>query len=692
MPPIPGIPWLRRVSFARRAGDQRRRVPSTRFAPSVTYLEGRTLLSLTPTTTSLVASASTFVYGRAVVLTATVTLDVFDTAGTNGPNGGSVTFMDGANPLGTAPVSGATAALPTPNLAAGTHALSAVYSGVKGEFAGSSSQVVAQSIITTVAGDGHSGYGGDGGAATHSELNGPDGVAVDAAGNIYIADGVNAVVRKVDHATGKITTIAGNGTAGYRGDGGPATSAELNNPTAVAVDPHGDIEIADEGNQRIRVVQTSTGKISTIAGTGAGGYSGDGGAAKTAVLDGPYAIAVDAAGDVYIADFFNNVVREINVSTGTITTVAGNGTAGYSGDGKAATSAQLDGPHGLTLDASGNLYIADYLNNVVREVVHATGIISTVAGDGNQGFSGDLGPAKSASLYAPIGVAVDPYGNLFIADSGNGVIRQVDHVSGRISTVAGTPGLSGDAGDGGPASQARLHNPMGLADDASADLFIADAENNRIREVQASPVVTVTPAPLTVTVNNLSMMAGDAVPALTYKITGFVNGDTQASLSTLPTLTTTATSSSPPGHYPIVASGAASPNYAITYIDGTLTVSLHARIVGPQRQRVSAGKHKTMDVIVVQFSAALNDAAARNLANYTLSTAPKGKRHRTTKVALATASYNMASHTVTLTPRSRSLPKVALVLTINTMGVVDASGLPLLGNNGEPGGPYMARV
>jgi trimeric autotransporter adhesin len=340
-------------------------------------------------------------------------------------------------------------------------------------------------IISTLAGDGAVGYVGDGGPATSAELYWPTGVAVDTAGNIYIADQDNYVIRKVTASTGIITTIAGNGTAAYPGDGGPATSAELSLPQGVAVDTAGNIYIADTFNDRIRVVGSALPTINTVAGNGTEGYSGDGGAAISAELHLPLGVAVDSAGNIYIADYGNNRIREGTLSTGIISTVAGNGTAGYSGDGGAATSAELYDAPGVAVDGAGNIYIADYDNNRIRKVTVSTGIISTVAGNGTAGYSGDGGAAINAELDNPSGVAVDGAGNIYIADYYNHRIRKVTLSTGIISTVAGN-GTAGYSGDGGAAINAKLYFPYGVAVDGAGNICIADSANNRIREVTAS--------------------------------------------------------------------------------------------------------------------------------------------------------------------------------------------------------------
>jgi sugar lactone lactonase YvrE len=330
-------------------------------------------------------------------------------------------------------------------------------------------------VITDVAGNGTSGYSGDGAAATSAELNDPDGVVVDSAGNFYIADTYNNVIRKVA-ATGTITTYAGTGNAAYSGDGGQAIDAEINYPTGVALDTLGNLYIADNGNHRIRKV-TVNGIITTFAGNGTAGYSGNGGQAVAAKLNNPTGLAFDTAGNLYIADWNNHVVRKV-APTGLISTVAGTGTQGYSGDGGAATSAELNFPYGVALDPSGNLYIGDSTNFRVRKV--SGGTISTVAGTGSYGYSGDGGPAIDASLAYPNGVAVDGNGNLYIADGTNRVRRV--NAAGEIVTVAGN-GTAGNSGNGGPATSAEIHGEIGLALDSGANLYIADTDNSAIRKV-----------------------------------------------------------------------------------------------------------------------------------------------------------------------------------------------------------------
>jgi sugar lactone lactonase YvrE len=341
-------------------------------------------------------------------------------------------------------------------------------------------------IIKTVAGSGACCFSGDGGPATSASLGSPSGVAVDASANLYIAD-FSSRVRKVS-SSGTITTVAGDGKQGFSGDGGPATSASLNNPNGIAVDASGNLFIADTDNNRIRKVSAS-GVISSVAGNGNAGFSGDGGEATAASLNQPRGVAVDSSGNLFIADASNSLIRKLSPN-GIISTVAGDGNAftctsssctPAHGDGGPATSAGLLFPDGVIADAYGDLFIADTVNERVRKV-SPNGIITTVAGNGEQSSTGDGGPATSASVQ-PYAVAVDASGNLFIADYADNVVRRVS-VTGVISTVAGN-GKSGFSGDGGPATSASV-NPVDVAVDASGDLFIADFGNNRIRESSSS--------------------------------------------------------------------------------------------------------------------------------------------------------------------------------------------------------------
>lgn len=337
-------------------------------------------------------------------------------------------------------------------------------------------------VISTVAGNGTNAFSGDGGPAISAQLGSPTGVAVDAAHTIYIADQANNRVREVN-AQGIISTVAGTGTDGFAGDGKAATSADLNNPLGVAVNASGTIFIADTTNDVVRQV-TSAGTISTPVGAyGPPGFGGDGGAPTGAIFNGPSAVALDAAGNLYISDTANQRVREVIWSQNIIITVAGNGIAGYSGDHGLAKTARLNTPRGLAVDAAGNLYIADSGNHVIR-MVDTRGIITTVAGNGAAKFSGDKGPATSASLNYPKGVAVDAAGNIYIADCNNSRIREVSN--GTITTIAGD-GLFGFGGDGGYATNALLRFPSGVAVDSAGNVYVADTQNDAIRLLTPIP-------------------------------------------------------------------------------------------------------------------------------------------------------------------------------------------------------------
>ena len=341
-------------------------------------------------------------------------------------------------------------------------------------------------IIATVAGNGVMGYSGDGMAATTSALYQPRGVAFDASGSMYIADLSNHRIRRVT-AAGTISTFAGTGVAGYSGDGGPATAAMLNQPSAVAFDAAGDLIIADSQNRRIRKVIFSSGIITTIAGTGVEGYSGDGGPATSAMLHRAVDLAIDSFGNIYFADSVDNRIRKISTA-GIITTVAGTGVAGFTGDGGPATSAMLDVPLGVVVDGTGNLYIADARNHRIRKVRSSDGSIFTVVGNGTGGgtdkgsFSGDNGLASQAGLNTPEDVAVDPAGNIYIADMANYRIRKVTASNNVITTIAGT-GADGFSGDGGPATQATMNLPWSVTLDASGSVLVADMQNNRVRKI-----------------------------------------------------------------------------------------------------------------------------------------------------------------------------------------------------------------
>jgi hypothetical protein len=295
-----------------------------------------------------------------------------------------------------------------------------------------------------------------------------------------------------------ISTIAGNGTAAHTGDGGQAISASLNSPRQMVLDAAGNLYFSEAGNNCVRKVN-SAGVISTIAGTGTAGFSGDGGAATAATLNTPYGLARDVAGNLYIVDYGDHRIRKV-ATNGIISTIAGTGTAGFSGDGAAATAAQLYHPGGIAIDAAGNLYIADISNQRIRKITSA-GIISTVAGNGSATYAGDGFLATSASIQNAEGVTVDAAGNIYIVDTNNGRIRKVT-TSGIITTIAGN-GTLGYSGDGGQATAAKIYNPTEVAFDAAGNLYIADGWNGRIRKVNTASIIN------TVAGNGTASYSGD---------------------------------------------------------------------------------------------------------------------------------------------------------------------------------------
>jgi uncharacterized protein (TIGR03437 family) len=364
--------------------------------------------------------------------------------------------------------------------------------------------------ITNFAGNGTGGYSGDNGPATQAEVNRVVGLATDAAGNVYLADQNNNVIRKVS-ASGVITTFAGTTVAGYTGDGGAATQATLSGPTGVCVAPSGDVYVNDLSNRRVRKVAAASGIITTVAGTGTAVSSGDGGAATSAGLILPIRCVVDSSGNLFIVDQGAHVIRKVTTG-GTITTYAGvNNSPGFSGDGGPATQAQMNNPTADTFDGAGNLYVTDQSNQRIRKI-DTSGNITTVAGNGNIAFSGDAGLATLASLDYPGEIVFDSAGSLFIVDTVNEAIRKV--TGGIISTVAGTPGTQGNSGDGGPPSQAQFGQPFAMTIDRAGNLYVADINYNRVRKISGvaagnGPAITVTSAGVGVT-NAASFQAGIA--------------------------------------------------------------------------------------------------------------------------------------------------------------------------------------
>lgn len=379
--------------------------------------------------------------------------------------------------------------------------------------------------ITVVAGIGLLGRGGDGGPATSALVGSPNGLAVDTLGRLYISDGEGSV-RRVD-VDGTITTVAGIGVRGFSGDGGPATSAALNGPDGLAVDQQGRLLIADVANDRIRRVtfdDDGRGVISTVAGSGVRGFSGDGGPATSAAFRFPTDVVVDGQGRVLVSDRSNARVRRITfdaAGVGTVDTIVGTGVPGFSGDDGPATSAQLSAPKGLTVDSTGRLFIADGANSRIRRVIFdddGIGTITTVAGVGGGNFSGDGGPAAIAELTSPEGIAVDETGTIFFADAGNMRVRRVTFDAlgvGTIATVAGD-GTDGFLGDEGPATSGLLNDPGAVTEDALGQVFVADTANNRIRRITFDErgVGTIT----TVAGTGAFGFSGDGGPATSAKL------------------------------------------------------------------------------------------------------------------------------------------------------------------------------
>jgi len=342
---------------------------------------------------------------------------------------------------------------------------------------------VGPGIIRTVVGTGEVGYAGDGGPARSAVLSDPFMCAFDTHGNLYLSDGRNHTVRRVDQDTGIITTVAGNGNEGYSGDDGPATSATFNQIYSIQVDANGDIYIVDRMNGVVRRVDAATGLVTTVAGTGQPGYSGDGGPGTTAQLREPNDCFLDGRGGLLIADIQDNRVRRLDLATGIIETFAGDGQLARAGDGLPATQASIMGARAVCMDSQGNTYICEREGNGVRKV-ESNGVISTFAGTGQQGYAGDGGPALEAKWGAPKAIRCDSQDNLVVVDTENHAVRRVDAGTGIVTTVAG--GRQGGGGDGASALLAGLDRPHGCEVDGQSNIYIADSTNHRVRIVGAS--------------------------------------------------------------------------------------------------------------------------------------------------------------------------------------------------------------
>ncbi len=556
------------------------------------------------TTTTVTASAGQSSFGQSLTLTATVTAAPFSPTPT-----GTVTFEVGGTVVGTALLVGGVARCTTAILPAGTDVVTAVYSGDGKDFIGGRSDTIGPAaIITKVAGNGSYSDSGDGGPATSAGLGSLAEIAVDAAGDLFIGDFYDNVVREVNHATGVITTVAGDGVRGFTGNGGPATSAELwlDSDSGLAVDAAGDLFIAEGYNQVVREVNHTTGVITTVAGDGIAGFSGDGRPATSAELDIPSGLALDATGDLFIADSCNGRIREVNHATGVITTVAGSAFWIDSGDGGPATSAVLNLPISIGLDGAGDLFILDFGDGSytdVREVDHTTGVIHTIAGAPSMSPipSGDGGPATEAYLGGAEAMTVDAAGNVYLgADGlfspGGGSVREVDHATGVIRTVVGNAGF-GTGGDGGPAGSAQMEIPCSLALDSHGDLFIADYWGPSVREVaHATLSVTVNPAAPTLSVSAPGGVYRGSAFAASASVAGVISGVDSTPAAELEGTAPTFTyyvggtaggigSTTPPtaaGTYTVVASFPGSADYAAaTSAPVTFTITRATPTVTP---------------------------------------------------------------------------------------------------------------
>lgn len=454
---------------------------------------------------------------------------------------------------------------------------------------------VAGGTIQTIIGNNTLAYSGDGGSALDAELNSPANVSVDAAGNIFIADSENSVIREVLAGNGDIQTVAGSiapcaSSTLACGDGAAATAAQFDAPQGMFRDGSGNIFIADTEDHRIRAVNMGTaavsiagiviqpGDIATVAGSGTAGYLGDGGPATTAEISNPYGVFVDSAENIFIVDTGNNVIREVS-SSGIITTVAGNGTVctpatSACGDSSVATGAQLSSPAGVFVDATENIYIADTFDNRIREVTASNGFINTIAGNGTRGFAGDGAAAASAELDTPYAVFVDTSGNVFIADTENAAIRELVASTGFIQTVAGTPLMPGFSGDGGSSIYAELNSPSGLFGDAAGNLFLADTYNSRIRKLVPAMFVTVSPSTVNVAISTQQQFAASVTGTSNTAVTWYVNGILGGN-SLLGTISTTGLFQAP-GSIPTPATVTIS---AISQADNTTSGSTQATIV-----------------------------------------------------------------------------------------------------------------
>jgi DNA-binding beta-propeller fold protein YncE len=338
-------------------------------------------------------------------------------------------------------------------------------------------------IITTAVGTGEKGYAGDGGPATRAQLNGPFDVGFDTSGNLYFSDTFNHCIRRVDAATSVITTLAGCGEPGYSGDGGPATGARFNEPYGIAIDRSGNVYVADRHNHCVRRIEAASGIVTTFAGNGCAGFGGDDGPAARAAMSEPNGLALDPAQSrLFIADVADHRVRVVDLASGTIWTFAGTGEAEHSGDGGLATKAGIYGARAVKVAADGTVYVLERQGSTLRAVNPRSGVITTLAGTGVRSYTGDNGPALAATFDAPKELTIDRDGNLLIVDTENHAIRRIEIRSKIVVTVVGS-GRQGSGGDGGPATTASLDRPHGAAVAPDGSIYIGDTNNHRVRQV-----------------------------------------------------------------------------------------------------------------------------------------------------------------------------------------------------------------
>ncbi len=416
---------------------------------------------------------------------------------------------------------------------------------------------VGNPIINTIAGTGTSGYSGDGAAATTAAMNYPTHTAMDAAGNLYFGDFTNARIRMIN-PSGIVATVAGTGTPGYTGDGIPATTSRIVSTAGMVTDAAGNLYFSDYGGFRVRKLST-TGIITTIAGTGVTGFGGDGVPASSAAITNPWGVVLDQAGNLYFCDRYNQRIRKIDGS-GIITTIAGNGTAGFFGDGGAATAALISDPTDLAIDLNGNIYFTENADNRVRKISN-TGIITSICGNGVGAFFGDGGAATAGRVNGPVGITVDTAGNVYIGDWGNNRIRKIN-TSGTLSTIAGTA-VGGYNGDGGNPATTELFHPYGVSVFGTGDIYICDVGNARIRKI--SPIA---PAALAAISGVTPLCQG--VPVL---FTDALTGGTWSSSNTAIAVVGSAT-----GYVTGVAAGTATITYSFSYTCGTYVATMPVTI------------------------------------------------------------------------------------------------------------------